>query len=205
MAPQREAFVYGLVDPISRIPFYVGESTIGMRRPRAHASKGWTYDVVILEPVGDPTAPVASICPWLPEGRNPTALHEAERWWIALGRAFGWPLRNRTDGGEGTHGHQHGPETRAKMSDARRGRVLTPETREKISASRRGQPFSAEHRAKLSAIQVGQRRGPLSAETRAKIAAAKTGRPSAPFTSEHRAKLSAAAKAQHAKARMDAK
>ncbi len=72
-----------------------------MQRPRSHAAKGWIYEIAILEIVSEPKKETIELCPWLPSPRRPTALHEAERWWIAYGRASGWPLRNKSDGGEG--------------------------------------------------------------------------------------------------------
>ena len=109
-------------------------------------------------------------------------------------------LRNLTDGGDGTSGAVHSPETRAKLSAASKGRKLSaearakvsaaasnpsPETRAKMSAALKGRKHSPEHRAKISAAVRNQ-----SPETRAKRSAALKGRPLSP---EHRAKLSAAA------------
>src|SRR5215831_14814471 len=45
----------------------------------------------------------------------------------------------------------HSDETKAKISAANKGRVLSIETRRRMSAARKGVPFSAEHRAKVSA------------------------------------------------------
>lgn len=47
--------------------------------------------------------------------------------------------------------HAHSIETRAKMSDAQRGRTFSPETRAKISAAAQGRTVSPETRAKISA------------------------------------------------------
>lgn len=51
-------------------------------------------------------------------------------------------------------GHKHTPETRAKMSAARRGRPLTAETRAKISATNISRTLSEETRAKMSAAAI---------------------------------------------------
>lgn len=51
----------------------------------------------------------------------------AEIWWIAFGKACGWPLTNLTDGGDGSAGHEVSPETREKLSASMRGRPLAPE------------------------------------------------------------------------------
>ena len=75
---------------------------------------------------------------------------ERERWWIAYGRRWGWPLTNHTDGGEGSCGCKPSPETREKISQANRGRKRSPETRENISRASKGRVFSPETRQKLS-------------------------------------------------------
>ena len=93
--------IYGLIDPRTLLIRYVGLSSTGMKRPRqhAHARKkvqpthcqqwikalqllGLTYDIVVLEELEDADA-----------------LDESECWWIAFGRACGWPLTNLTEGG----------------------------------------------------------------------------------------------------------
>lgn len=158
MPDASRAFVYGLIDPETRAVFYVGQSTRGMQRPRDHARKGWTFEIAILETVLDPRAPTPSLCPWLPEGRNQTALHEAERWWIAYGRASGWPLRNKTDGGEGTRGVNRSPEQRARYADATRRQFADPEARARFCEAQRNKPpMSIEARAKVSAAGRGRR------------------------------------------------
>lgn len=91
--------IYGLVDPRTRLIRYVGLSSSGLRRPRAHRCpscpdtycRRWVitlqrleldYAIVVLETVS-----------------NAIELADAERWWIAYGRACGWPLTNCTSGG----------------------------------------------------------------------------------------------------------
>lgn len=85
-------------------------------------------------------------------------------------------------------------ETRAKLSAAKKGRILTPEHRAKIAASLMGNHNtlgyrpSPETRAKLSAIHLGKSH-PVSPETGAKISAALKGRV---FSDEWKAKISTA-------------
>lgn len=124
-------FVYGLVDPCSLMIRYVGLSSTGMRRPNSHKrpsrqgvmshcsnwiqgllAKGMTYSIVVLEEVHRDQLPVV------------------ERWWIAYGRASGWPLTNMTDGGESA---KH--VARAKISAALKKREVSFETRTKMKAS----------------------------------------------------------------------
>lgn len=68
-------------------------------------------------------------------------------------------LRNLTDGGEGTDGYKLSSETRAKISEANRTRIVTDKTRAKMSATRKGRPGhknTPEIRAKLSAALQGR-------------------------------------------------
>lgn len=91
--------IYGLIDPRSRLIRYVGLSSSGLQRPKAHRrrscpdsycrrwvrslqSLGLDYEIVVLEVVD-----------------NVSRLDKAERWWIAFGLALGWPLTNCMLGG----------------------------------------------------------------------------------------------------------
>lgn len=87
---------------------------------------------------------------------------------------------------EASKGRPITAEHRAKLSSALRGRVVSAETREKIASTQRGRPISAEHRAKLIKARAGRVIGP---ETRAKQAAAAKARV---WSAESRAKISAA-------------
>lgn len=82
----------------------------------------------------------------------------------------------------------HTTETRARMSNAHKGRKKSPEHAAKVAESNRGRKRSAETKAKLSAIHKGKK---LSAETIAKIVATKIG---VRLSDEHKAKLSEAAR-----------
>src|SRR5262249_51970531 len=90
-------------------------------------SAGLHYEITILEAVDAPKAP--SMRCWWWTGANVTSLNDAERWWIAFGRASGWPLTNATDGGEGMSGYIHKETSRARMSVA-----WTPERHVKHAA-----------------------------------------------------------------------
>jgi group I intron endonuclease len=76
--------------------------------------------------------------------------------------------------------------TRAKLSDAMKGKPLSAATRAKISEALKGKPIRAETRAKISTSNKGKQR---SAAARAKISAYRTGRK---HSAETRAKISAA-------------
>ena len=79
-------------------------------------------------------------------------------------------LRNLTDGGEGSSGRKHTPETLAKMSEAKQNQ--SAETLAKLSAARTGKHHTQESRDKMSAAKTGKKQ---SAETRAKRSAALSG------------------------------
>ena len=111
-----------------------------------------------------------------------------ERYWIAEGRARGWPIENIAEGGNAvpdTSGPRS-PEHCAKLSAAFKIRSSSSEYRGKLSAALKGRSLSPAHRAVLSAVRMGH---PTSSERRAKIASALKGRA---FTPERRANISAA-------------
>src|SRR5678815_3233021 len=100
MSPPKH-IIYGLIDPRTMLIRYVGKSSSGMRRPHDHRRTwgraknthsarwvaelqrdGFDFGIVVLD------------------ASAPDRLAEHERWWIAYGRALGWPLTNLTDGGE---------------------------------------------------------------------------------------------------------
>jgi hypothetical protein len=91
--------IYGLIDPRTRLIRYVGLTSRGARRPKEHGrlscpdtycrrwirelqKLGLDYEITVLEVL-----------------TNTDQLNQAERWWIAFGRACGWPLTNLTNGG----------------------------------------------------------------------------------------------------------
>ena len=86
------------------------------------------------------------------------------------------------------YGKHFGPESKAKMSLAKKGKKLSPQHRANLSESqlRLHRHLSLENKAKLVAANTGRR---ITEETRQKMSAAKT--------PEIRAKLSAAKKGQH--------
>jgi len=172
--------IYGLVDPRTRLIRYVGKSTSGLRRPRGHRNpsnqkatysarwvealrrEGLTYTIVVLE-----------------EQAFGLSLDIAEQWWIAYGRASGWPLTNLTDGGEGTTGWSMRPETKEKIAATKRGRKLSVEHRAKISNTLKANTDQIAHLARLSRENVG--RSP-SAETLARRSASLRDRTLTPET-----------------------
>ncbi len=143
--PTTKYLVYGLIDPRTRTVFYVGKSTSGTTRAWRHAREqraslkcavikslhdtGLQYDVTVLETVPQPLAP--GVACWWNQQRNPTALADAEQWWIAIGRAYGWPLTNQTDGGEGAL--NRGTPTQRSVN-AKKGKATMSSTQRSVAS-----------------------------------------------------------------------
>lgn len=72
-------------------------------------------------------------------------------------------LCNHTLGGEGFFGGKHTEETKRKISEANKGRIISPETIKKIVAKTKGHPnynlsHTEEAKAKISAAFKGKKR-----------------------------------------------
>lgn len=153
--------IYGLVDPRTRLVRYVGCSSRGFERPRAHAmpsarkfnpykdrwikqleAAGLSYEIAVLAP------------------STPETLKADEIWWIAYARASGWPITNLTDGGDGTLGWVPPPEYRAKISARFKGRKFTPEHLAKIAAKHRGRKATDEARENMRRAHTGKTQPP---------------------------------------------
>jgi NUMOD3 motif len=168
-----QLLIYGLIDPRTRMIRYIGKSCSGMRRPKKHRllasnsigphcenwiralqTSGFDYEIVVLD-----------------EAANKSTLSELERFWIAYGRACGWPLTNATDGGDGrSPGYRASAETRAKMSAARKGFKHSATARKKLSVFRRS--FYAEHPEEIEKLRTRV----FTPEWRAKISQKTKGR-----------------------------
>lgn len=213
--------IYGLIDPETLLIRYVGRSSSGLRRPQTHGTprnlmkrthcarwirglraRGLDFGIVVLESL-----------------TFADGLNDAERWWIAYGRASGWHLANHTEGGEGMRGYRPTPQSRASRSKALANRYFSPEHKAKISAAKVGVPKSPEHRAKLADAQRGRKysaerralmskiakehlqrspRAPISEVTREKQRAAKRGKTQ---SAETRAKRAESMRDYHARRR----
>lgn len=174
--------IYGLVDPRTLLVRYVGLSTQGARRAIQHRHTrksthrenwirslhraGLDFVFVILEEVD-----------------TAFRLPAAERFWIAYGRACGWPLTNITDGGDRP---ATTPETRAKIGAANRGRIPSRETRAKMRAAKLGTKQTPEWKAKRAAALRGK---PKSEQHRRNLSQARTGRAIGPMSAKHRARI----------------
>lgn len=151
--------VYGLVDPRTLLVFYVGKSSRGIARAYQHAcpstrenpdtravlvSLGYAYNVVVLEQ----------------SARG--ALNDAERWWIAFGRACGWPLTNKTDGGEGMFA----------MHESSRALMRAVPLEVRAAASRLGRERMTPERRREIARKISDALGPEGLSARARTRAA---------------------------------
>ena len=121
-------------------------------------------------------------------------------------------LRNLTNGGDGTSGSIHSPETKQKIGAAQKGeknhnygKTPSPETREKISEANKGKIHTEETKKKWSEARSGENH-PFygkshSPETRAKMSAALKGENNPRYgkshTPEARVKISAARKGKN--------
>ena len=94
------------------------------------------------------------------EGLTEGEVGERERWWIAYARAWGWPLTNHTDGGEGVPGHNHSAESREKMRQSALRRFADPEEHEKLRLAHLGEKHSAEHIERFRRAATGKKRSP---------------------------------------------
>jgi group I intron endonuclease len=68
--------------------------------------------------------------------KNGETLSEKEKYWIKFYNSIAPDGYNLTEGGEGTKGHRHSPETRQKLSEINSHRSI--ETRQNISKAKKG-------------------------------------------------------------------
>lgn len=104
MARKLQLIVYALIDPCTLMIRYIGKSVNGMSRARWHFSasgrEGNTHRANWLKGLArDLLVPIVTVLDTSALSRH--GLDQLEIWWIAYGKAFGWPLTNMTDGGDG--------------------------------------------------------------------------------------------------------
>ena len=122
-------------------------------------------------------------------------LSQLEIYWIALFDATNFNIGyNITIGGEGVTGLVFTPESRAKMSEAKKGKtnakghVVSPETRAILSKASKGRVHTPEEITKMSEAHKGRTH---TIEARIRMSEAQKGRV---FTPEHKAKIGKAHK-----------
>ncbi len=159
--------IYGLIDPVTLIIRYVGRSSWGLTRPKAHwTAKGRTRVANWIKGLRVRGAKYLIV---VLEHTAPENIAQCEMWWIAYGRLSGWNLTNLTDGGEGAIGVVRSPETRKRLSSALTGRKASAETCANMSAAK----STPDAIAFIRRLHTGRKR---SVETRARIGAASKGR-----------------------------
>jgi hypothetical protein len=112
-------------------------SPAGIRRSKTRSARwvaallkrGLMYESVILE-----------AC------ESEEQLDDVECWWIAYGRASGWPLTNLSAGGKSPRGIRQSAETRARRSRTMTGRQFTPVHRAAISRAAKARYQDPEQR-----------------------------------------------------------
>ena len=169
---QGHTYIYALCDPDTNEVRYVGKADNPTERYKAH-----------LLTVGRPnTHRKAWVQSLIRQGKKPLLKlleevtgdnwRERERWWIAEMRHRGARLTNLTDGGDGVDGYHHTEETRRKLAEISRQRVMSAETRAKLSATSKLFANSKEWQERVRQIHTGKI---TPAETRAKQSAARIG------------------------------
>lgn len=189
--------IYTLSDPRDGAVRYVGKTCMSLRkrlrdhireadsgRWRSHSAR-WIRSLSALG-----LAPLMQQI----DTAHGDAWVEIETYHIAKYRADGASLTNITAGGEGMMGWNPSPETRAKMSAAKKGKRLgippSPQTIAALRLANTGKVIPDKQKAAQSAKMTGRK---ASAETKAKMSVTRKGRPSGPMSLETRAKLSLAA------------
>jgi group I intron endonuclease len=74
-----------------------------------------------------------------------------------------------------TSGFKHSEETKMKISEKQKGKIISKESRIKMSEARKGIKLSDEHKKKLSIIRSGKKIKPLSDEHKRKLSNSKKG------------------------------
>lgn len=193
---------------------YVGKSSSGTRRARSHSSPSQNKNTYRANWIKSLRSAGHEFEIAILQESTEQSLNDDECWWIAYGRACGWPLTNLTNGGEGVPGLRKSAETRAKLSAALKGRRVTWAW--KSALRNRGRKPSTETRAKMSAAGLGRRRSAesvaktaeklrgrvVSAEQREQIRQKLLGRK---LPEEHKAKLRGRRHTDEARAKMSAR
>jgi hypothetical protein len=96
--PRRRTVIYGLVDPRDGLIYYVGKTTNPSRRVEGHLKETVNKNRVawIKDLVAHKLLPILIILETVPKDKT---WEDTEIYWIAKGRALGWPLLNVSDGG----------------------------------------------------------------------------------------------------------
>lgn len=178
--------IYALTDPRTNEWRYIGLSTRGLARPRAHLSPynlandtnkyklNWINQ---LKKIG--LIPNFQI---LEEFDSSDFLKYAEMEWIAEARRQGIRLTNLTDGGDWVYKQKTilprkmSEETKAKISKGNTGKIASLEKRKNLSNAKMGTKLSEETRLKISKTKKGILVGPMSQTQKDNISKATLGK-----------------------------
>lgn len=127
-------FVYGLVDPMTQQIRYVGQTSVGMSRPKSGRYNGhcknWIKSIYPHKPE------IIILEVWNGIDDEKQWLNETEIFYIAYFKMVGAKLTNMTDGGDGvSRGNFVSLETRKKMSRARRGVPRSQQVKDKCKTA----------------------------------------------------------------------
>ena len=143
---------------IGRNPLYVGKGN--QRRIKQIERKTNPHHCSIVKKYGKENIIVkAMLC------RSEKHAFDLEVRMIAALRSGGIRLANVTDGGEGASGHKASIETKRKISESQKGKVVSEKTRKLLSIASMGKKASLEVRLKMSELRKN-----MPQETRDKIA-----------------------------------
>ena len=155
-------YIYGLYDPRTYELRYVGKSDKPRQRlaGQLNEARGTHRCNWIQQLKRAGLRPLQVILDASPPGPG---WEVVERAYIAGARVAGYRLTNGTDGGEGVPGLS--PEVRERMRQAKIGSKASPETRAKMSAAKKGRTYhSEEWRRRVSAAATGRIVGPRQRE-----------------------------------------
>ncbi len=161
--------IYGLRDPYTQEIRYVGKSSSGLKRPKAHFTpsgrRARTYCARWLRSLKrQPDIVVLQVVALRDELAN------AERAWIAIGRAaLGNRLTNLTIGGEGCTGRAVSAETRAKLRVANSNKPTNWRAIEKAAAKNRQLWATSEYRSRMSSTLRGLKRSVEARRTTSRV------------------------------------
>jgi hypothetical protein len=156
-------YVYALLDPIRKLPFYIGKGKnkraymhLNEKLEKTDNKRKWhrihKIRIAGFEPV---------ICKII-ENVNETYALEIEKSIIRIFGRIGFEengiLTNLTEGGDGISGHRHSKISKIKMSNSKKGKKRQPtsnETKNKISESNKGKKhnitYTEEDRSNIAA------------------------------------------------------
>lgn len=149
----KPVYIYALGDPDTCAIRYIGKSIRPELRLQNHMNEvsncHRSHWIQSLKAQGK--VPLMVIVERI-EGDMPWQL--SERFWIAHGRAQGWPLTNNTDGGDGVPGLPEA--TRARMAAVWIGRKHSEATRKKISDASSARRHSEATKERMSRAHSGR-------------------------------------------------